>query len=84
MVITFTGGVVLGKPVRAPPLFITALPVAMILAFQPSGSALVGAKLVAVFNDVAAHLNSFAALCTGKPSMTRLTLTGTATILGFA
>lgn len=80
--VTLTGFVLLPNPVRAAPLLITALPIAMIRPFLPDGRTFIRAKVssvLATFNNVLSDLDRFATLLASKPRLARFRLTSAAT-----
>lgn len=74
-------------PVGTAPLFVSALPVAMVIALLPFSGALIGTKapsILPALNFVAMHFDSLAANLTDEPCLARLALAFFATKSYFA
>jgi len=82
VVVTFAGLVLLPYPVGSTPFLMTALPVAMILAFLPLGGAIIATEpsgILARLNKVGTNVDRLATLLTSKIASACLSLAISAT-----
>jgi len=71
MLVTLTGCLALFAPIWATPLFMTTLPIAMVLTLLPCGSTLIRTKvpsILSALNYMGAHFNNASTPETGKQS----------------